>query len=89
MGVSVISGGFFHCGHCNHVVEPSAVQIEAAENAPAGSLLKLKCPRCHKHEVGWKVPAVSRSRPVKRVPVYVSAEQGKELFKQLREQLAI
>lgn len=81
----MISGGFFHCDHCNHVVEPSQHQIEAAENAPAGSLLKLKCPRCHKHEVSWRVPSVKAFK--KPEPEPVSHERGLELFAQLKQKL--
>jgi phage FluMu protein Com len=87
VGFKMISGGFFHCGHCNHVVEPSEQQIAAAENAPAGSLLKLKCPRCHKHEVGWRPPIVKAWK--KPEPVPMSLERGLELFAELKQALSV
>lgn len=78
--------GFFLCGHCDHVVEPSAQQIALAENAPIGALLKLKCPRCHKHEVAWRAPSPVRVRTVKPP---VSAERGRELWAQVFKDLGL
>lgn len=73
------SGGFFLCGHCNHVVEPSEHQITAAENAP--------CPRCHKHEVAWRPPVVKAWK--KPEPVPVSHERGLELFAEVKQALTV
>ena len=76
-GVPTLSG-FFWCEHCNHVVTLSQLEVDTAESAPMGSLVKMKCPRCHHHEVRWRFP-----RPAKRVqpaPEPVSLERGRELF---------
>ncbi len=63
--------GFFWCERCHHVVTLSQREVDLAESAPAGSLLKLKCPACHHHEVRWRFPSVIRPA---RVQVY--SEQG-------------
>lgn len=79
--------GFFWCGHCRHVVELSQRQVDAAENAPAGSLAKLKCPRCHHYEARWRVPSPERERPEPpSVPAH--SDQAQALFAQLKGVLA-
>jgi len=70
--------GFFWCGSCLHVVDLSQREVDAAENAPAGSLVKLKCPRCRHHEVQWRFPSPVRAK--RPAPAPVSLERGRELF---------
>ena len=77
--------GFFWCEHCHHTVTLGQYEVDAAENAPAGSLVKLKCPRCKHHEVRWRFP--SAPRPPKRVPVPVEYDHGLELFAALKAEL--
>jgi hypothetical protein len=88
--------GFFWCGHCNHVVTLSQREVDAAESAPTGSLVKMKCPRCHHHEARWRFP--SPPRPVKRVarggqlvkPLPpVTLERGRELFAAIFQQIGL
>ena len=69
--------GFFWCEHCRHVITLGQREVDAAESAPAGSLVKMKCPRCKHHEVRWKFPT---PRHVKPAPEPVSLERGRELF---------
>lgn len=90
----VVREGFFWCEHCRKVVdELSQREIDAALSAPAGSLVKLKCPGCHHHEVRWRDPSPARAigydnRPIKDPPKPVSVERGKELFARVRAGLA-
>lgn len=51
-----IEGGFYHCERCRKVVEPTALQIEHAEQAPEANPA-LKCPHCHHHTVYWLLPS--------------------------------
>lgn len=60
------SDGFFWCGRCKHVVEPSESQLVGWENAVQGVLAKLKCPRCHRWEVIYRLPKVQQTRPIWR-----------------------
>ena len=69
--------GFFWCAHCQHVVTLSQHKIDAAESAPAGNLVKMKCPKCKRHEVRWKIPTGKRVKPATEP---VSLERGRELF---------
>lgn len=77
--------GFFYCSRCKAVVTLSQQQVDAAENAPAGSLMKLKCPGCHHWDVQWKFPQVPKVKPA---PQPVSLERGQELFAALKEAVA-
>lgn len=76
--------GFFWCAHCEHVVELTQREVEAAESAPAGSLVQLKCPRCKHHAVRWRFPSRSKPRPVPAV----SLERGRELFSRIYSELS-
>ena len=76
--------GFFWCEHCHHTVTLGQYEVDAAENAPAGALVKLKCPRCHHHEVRWRFPSAPRSKPR---PAPVDLERGLELFAGLKAEL--
>lgn len=79
--------GFFLCGHCQHVVELTQREVDAAENAPAGSLMKLKCPRCHHREVSWRFSSVPKPRPVPLSQIPVSRERARELFAQIFQRI--
>ena len=74
--------GLFWCGHCSHVVELSQHQVDAAEAAPAGALVKLKCPKCKRHEVEWRFPTPPSRKELglPKLPVPVSFDHGLELF---------
>lgn len=79
-------GGFFWCGHCCHVVEPSERQLDVFENAPAGSLATLKCPRCRRWEMRYKQPKPEKPKPWgwRNTLVPVSVERAAELFSGIR-----
>ena len=87
--------GFFLCLHCHHVAHPSQREIDSAENAPAGSLIKLKCRGCHKHEVVWKTPtparAIKKPRQVNapRNERMLDADQVHAGFALLKQQMVI
>jgi hypothetical protein len=87
--------GFFWCGHCNHVVTLSQREVESAENAPAGALVKMKCPRCHHHEACWRFPSQAKRRRVVRggqlvkpLPL-VTLERGRELFALIFQEIGL
>lgn len=73
--------GFFWCAHCKKVVSLSEQQVAAALDAPAGSLLNLKCPGCHHPTVEWRAPApiTKRTAEIYRTEP-VTHERGCELF---------
>ncbi len=73
--------GFFWCGHCKHVVNVTQREVELAENAPLGSLVKLRCVLCRHHEVVWKFPQAPRVKPA---PQPVPVERAHELFAVLK-----
>jgi hypothetical protein len=80
--------GFFLCLHCHHVAHPSQREIDSAENAPAGALIKLKCRGCHKHEVIWKVPMPARAAKKPRHERMLDAKQVHAGFAALKRELA-
>lgn len=80
--------GFFWCGHCHHVVELEERLVQSALDAPSGSLLRLKCPRCRHHEVEWRLPSRRRPRVVPLVQRPVDPERGAELWAELKRKLA-
>jgi hypothetical protein len=72
--------GFCWCGHCKHVVKLPQHDIDRLETAFAGGLnLRVKCPRCHHHDVRLKFPQVVTPK----VKPPVSAERAHELFAQV------
>jgi hypothetical protein len=76
--------GCFRCRHCLNIVEPTAAQIELAENACSPDPA-LKCPLCHKYTVHWQQPvAIKTSLPAGAV----SQEHGRELFAGIFRMLA-
>jgi len=72
--------GFFHCGHCNHIV---SLQEDAD---PAQT---FKCPRCRKWTVKWRLPMSLRTatrskvQSPKSVPVAPDSEFAKAAFANL------
>ncbi len=73
--------GFFLCGHCHRVVTVSPVEIEAAESAPDGRLVDLRCPLCRHHEVSWQLPTGPRPKPEPKLISTQAFHAGIEQFR--------
>ena len=76
--------GLYVCGHCEQVVTPSQREIDTAENAPAGSLVKLKCPCCKHWAVAWHQPSKERAP---RVILPVDGARAATLFALIYQEL--